>query len=84
MRIKAIQPDFWSPASDIIGANTGGIVVNLVWSFWEPTSLNAPCEAGQEGCDGRCFQVDLHFDSVIKTYSAAGLSVTGVAYGVPA
>jgi hypothetical protein len=83
-RLKALQPDFWPKPEDVIGNNAGGIAVNTVWAFWEPTNRAPPCQADQEEFQGRCFTVDANADTAIARYSAAGLVVTAVVYGVPA
>ncbi|MEH1124876.1 DUF5722 domain-containing protein [Micromonospora sp. CPCC 206061] len=83
-RIKAIQPDGWADKAEIAGNNTGGVAMNLVWAQWQPTRKLAPCAAGEETYDGHCFQVPAAIDADIADWTARGLVVTGVAYGVPA
>lgn len=83
-RIKGLQPDFWANPQEIIGNHAGGVAMNLVWASWEPAVKAAPCSAGQELMDGHCFVVDASVDAAIATYSAAGVVVTAVVYGVPA
>ncbi|MEU5877513.1 DUF5722 domain-containing protein [Spirillospora sp. NPDC047279] len=83
-RIKALQPDFWPDRAEVAGNNTGGVAVNLVWAHWQPTRKVAPCAAGEQTYDGHCFQIPAQVDAEIADYTARGLVVTGVAYGVPA
>jgi hypothetical protein len=82
--IKAIQPDGWADKAEIAGNNTGGLAMNLVWAWWQLTRKLAPCAAGEEAYDGYCFQVSAAIDADIADWTARGLVVTGVAYGVPA
>lgn len=83
-RIKAIQPDSWPDRGEIAGNNTGGVAMNLVWAQWQPTRKPAPCASGEETYDGHCFTVPAGLDADIADWTARGLVVTGVAYGVPA
>jgi hypothetical protein len=85
-RIKGLQPDYWVDLNEVVGNNTGGIAVNLLWAEWEPARRT---EAGCTGpndlpFDGRCYTVPAAVDNEIRRYSARGVAVTGVVYGTPA
>ena len=79
--VKGLQPDFWN-SSDIIGNEVAGVAMNLVWETWQPTKTGA-CASGQVKYDGYCFTVEPSNAAAIKTYTDAGVVVTGVVYGVP-
>ncbi|MEM7259070.1 MAG: DUF5722 domain-containing protein, partial [Pseudomonadota bacterium] len=82
--IKALQPDHWHDRNALIQANTAGVAVNLVWSDWQPDKSTAPCRTGEVTHQGYCYSVPRVFDNEIKQWSAAGLNVTGILWGVPA
>lgn len=84
MRMKGLQPDFWPNKDEVAGNNAGGVAMNLVWAFWEPDLATGACAADQEELDGHCFTVDAGVDAAIAEYSAKGVVVTAVVYGVPA
>jgi hypothetical protein len=84
MRLKELQPDFWPSMDEIAGNNTGGVAMNLVWAHWEPERRAAPCAADDVTYDGHCFVVSRAVDDAIAAWSARGLAVTAIVYGVPA
>ncbi len=81
--IKGLQPDFWPNRTEVIGNNVGRIAVNLVWAHWEPSKKTPPCASNEVSFDGHCFRIQTQLDNEIKAYSAKGVVVTGVLYGVP-
>lgn len=83
-RIKSLQPDHWADRNEVIGNNTGGIAVNMVWAQWQGEDRRAPCSASEVTFDGRCFTINAAVDDEIRAYSEAGLTVTAVVYGSPA
>jgi hypothetical protein len=58
--------------------------MNLVWAHWEPAPKAAPCDpATEETFAGRCYKISPEVDAAIADWSARGLVVTAVVYGVP-
>ncbi|MFH1463983.1 MAG: DUF5722 domain-containing protein [Pseudomonadota bacterium] len=82
-RIKGLQPDFWPNPEEIAGNQAGSVAMNLVWASWQPEQRAAPCDDGQVAYNGWCFQPDGSVDAAIADWSARGLAVTAVVYGVP-
>lgn len=80
--IKGLQPDF-QDINQVIGNETHGVAMNLVWETWQPTQTGN-CGGGQVKYDGNCFNIEPNTANTIKAYSDAGVVVTAVIYGVPA
>ncbi|MCB9779273.1 MAG: hypothetical protein H6742_11970 [Alphaproteobacteria bacterium] len=81
--VKGIQPDFWADPDAISGNMAGSVAMNLVWAHWQPTRAAAPCGDGQVAYDGWCFTPQASVDAAITEWTARGLSITAVVYGVP-
>jgi hypothetical protein len=81
--IKGVNPDFWSNRNELVTHQIGAISLNMIWSSWEPVKDAPPCSASQQEYDGRCFKIDQQTDAEIAAYSALGVAVTGIVYGVP-
>ncbi len=83
-RVKAIHPDLWEP-DEIAAQNTGGVSINMVWAVWEPLPKSPPCEpVWEREYEGHCFRIDGNVDAAITDWTARGITVTAVVYGVPA
>ena len=83
-RIKGLQPDFWANKDEVAGNNAGGVSMNLVWASWEGAVKPPPCAATEEEYSGHCYTVDANVDASISEYTAKGVVITSVTYGVPA
>ena len=58
--IKSIQPDFWN-TDDIAGNGAGGVSMNYVWAFYQPSLKKAPCDRNEEEYEGSIFFEGLIF-----------------------
>ena len=83
-QLKGIQPDFWPNIDEIANNGTGAVAMNLVWSHWEPSPSPPPCGGDHVDYDGHCFKIAGSVDDAIADYSARGVHVTAIVYGVPA
>ena len=82
--LKGLQPDFWPDLDEISGNQVGAVSMNLVWASWEPQRAAPPCAAGAVAYAGHCYSIEPNVDAAIAAYSARGVAVTAVVYGVPA
>ncbi len=81
--IKGLQPDFWANKNEQV-QGAGGVSMNLVWANWEPVRKAGVCNASiEEEFDGYCFKIDPKVDADIAEWTAKGVVVTGIVYGVP-
>ncbi len=82
-KIKSINTDHWPQRSVFTNANTGGVGINLVWSFWQPVKTTSACSSNQIRYDNHCFTIPHVFDEEVRYWSSKGLNVTGILWGVP-
>ena len=81
--IKGLQPDFWANKNEQL-QGAGRVSMNLVWANWEPVRKAGVCNPGtEEKFDGYCFRIDPKVDADIAEWTAKGVVVTGIVYGVP-
>ncbi len=82
-RLKGIQPDSWAKKEDIANNNTGGVLMNLIWTTWEGAVKALPCSAQEQEFQGHCFTIDKPVDDAIADWTKRGLVVSASVYGVP-
>ena len=69
---------------EVAGNAPGFIVTHMLWARWGDTPpTNGVCTGGAFLFQGRCFTVDAPHDTIVREYSARGINVTAVLYGVP-
>ena len=79
--IKGIQPDFVDP-NQIIGNGVSTVAFNFPWFVWEPTK-KSKCSPSEYSYKDSCYRIDHNTVNQIRRYTNAGLTVTGILYGVP-
>ena len=79
--IKGIQPDFQDP-NQMIGNKVSTVAFNFPWFEWQPKKKTS-CSSSEFKYDGYCYQINQHTVNQVRTYTNAGLTVTGILYGVP-
>ena len=80
--IKGLQPDF-QDINQIIGNSVHNIVINFVWSQWQPTLKKDSCSLNEVLYNGLCYVLNTNILDVIRIYTDSDIMVTGIFYGVP-
>ena len=79
--IKGIQPDLQDP-NQMIGNKVSTVAFNFPWFEWQPTRKSS-CTSSEFQYDGFCYKINQFALNQIRTYTNAGLTITGILYGVP-
>ncbi len=79
--IKGIQPDLQDP-NQMIGNKVSTVAFNFPWFEWQPTRKSS-CTSSEFQYEGFCYKINQFALNQIRTYTNAGLTITGILFGVP-